>query len=64
MENDHGGQEYTLRPERIDEWADEILARVQQYLDWGLNVTTIGIQNESNWSHLGTQTCTLSLIHI
>ena len=53
----NGGPQYTLRPERRAEWANEMVARVQQYLDWGINVTAIGVQNESNWSHEGTQTC-------
>ena len=30
---------------------------VQFYCSLGINVTAIGVQNESNWSHEGTQTC-------
>mgnify|MGYP000913060653 CR=1 FL=1 len=40
-----------------DEWAKEIVSRVKQYIKWGINVTNLGVQNETNYSHLGTQTC-------
>lgn len=50
-------KQYVLKPSMKDAWADEIVARVQKYREWGVNVTTIGVQNESNWSHPGTQTC-------
>ncbi|MDG2012547.1 MAG: glycoside hydrolase family 30 beta sandwich domain-containing protein, partial [Pirellulaceae bacterium] len=53
----NGGEQFTLKPNRQDEWADEMVARIQQYRDWGINVPVIGVQNESNWSHPGTQTC-------
>ena len=52
-----GTEQYILRDDRMEEWADELVARVQFYRSLGINVTTIGIQNESNWSHEGTQTC-------
>ena len=41
----------------MEQWADELISRVQFYRSLGVNVTTVGIQNESNWSHEGTQTC-------
>ena len=50
-------EQYELKPNLEEEWADELVARIQQYLDWGINVTAVGIQNESNWSKPGTQTC-------
>ncbi|MCP4778076.1 MAG: hypothetical protein GY880_27970, partial [Planctomycetaceae bacterium] len=50
-------QQYVLKPALIDEWADELVRRVKQYRQWGINVTTVGVQNETNWSHPGTQTC-------
>ncbi|MEN8716991.1 MAG: glycoside hydrolase family 3 N-terminal domain-containing protein [Verrucomicrobiales bacterium] len=50
-------EQYELKPDLEEQWADELVARIQQYLDWGINVTAVGIQNESNWSHPGTQTC-------
>ena len=46
--------DHTVRAERARAAGD---ARIQQYLEWGINVTAVGIQNESNWSHPGTQTC-------
>ena len=49
--------QYVLKPRLADAWADEMVSRIKLYLDWGINVTTIGVQNESNWSHPGTQTC-------
>ena len=39
-----------------DAWADEIVRRTKQYLDWGINVTTLGVQNETNYSKVGSQT--------
>jgi O-glycosyl hydrolase len=53
----HGSKQFVIKPEMREAWADEMVARVKQYRDWGVNVTTIGVQNESNWSHPGTQTC-------
>ena len=50
-------KQYFLKSEMEDAWAIEIVNRVQQYLDWGINVTNLGVQNETNYSHLGTQTC-------
>ena len=50
-------QQFRLKPSREDEWADEIIARVQQYRRWGVNVEVVAVQNEANWSHPGTQTC-------
>ena len=50
-------EQYFLKPEMEDKWAEEIVHRVQQYLDWGINVTNLGVQNETNYSHIGTQTC-------
>ena len=50
-------KQYFLKSEMEDAWATEIVNRVQQYLDWGINVTNLGVQNETNYSHLGTQTC-------
>ena len=52
-----GTEQYILRDDRMSEWADELVARVQFYCSLGINVTAIGVQNESNWSHEGTQTC-------
>ena len=49
--------QYVIKPSLKDAWADELVGRVKQYLQWGINVTTIGVQNETNWSHPGTQTC-------
>ncbi|MDF1812579.1 MAG: glycoside hydrolase family 3 N-terminal domain-containing protein [Verrucomicrobiales bacterium] len=49
--------QYELKPEKEMEWAIEIAMRIRQYREWGINVETIGIQNEANWSHPGTQTC-------
>ncbi len=57
IEGSEGQEHYVLKPSMEDAWADEITSRVRQYLDWGINVTSVGIQNESNWSHVGTQTC-------
>ncbi|HBP82577.1 MAG TPA: hypothetical protein DD662_08705, partial [Planctomycetaceae bacterium] len=52
-----GTEQYILRDDRMEQWADELISRVQFYRSLGVNVTTVGIQNESNWSHEGTQTC-------
>ena len=49
--------QYSLKPSMEEAWADEIVKRTQQYLDWGINVTTIGVQNETNYSKIGSQTC-------
>ena len=48
---------YQLKAAREQEWADEIISRVRQYAEWGVRPTHLGVQNESNWSHEGTQTC-------
>ena len=56
VEQDGGGQ-YYLKPSMEEAWAKEIASRVKQYLDWGIRVTAVGVQNESNFSHIGTQTC-------
>ena len=53
----NGTEQYILRDDRMEEWADELLSRVQFYHSLGINVAAIGVQNESNWSHEGTQTC-------
>ncbi|MCP4776164.1 MAG: hypothetical protein GY880_18200, partial [Planctomycetaceae bacterium] len=53
----NGSEQFALKPYRQDEWADEMVRRIQQYREWGINVPVIGVQNESNWSHPGTQTC-------
>jgi O-glycosyl hydrolase len=50
-------KQYFLKPKMEDEWAKEIVSRVKQYIKWGINVTNLGVQNETNYSHLGTQTC-------
>jgi arylsulfatase A-like enzyme/O-glycosyl hydrolase len=50
-------KQYCLKPKMEDEWAKEIVSRVKQYIEWGINVTNLGVQNETNYSHLGTQTC-------
>jgi O-glycosyl hydrolase len=52
-----GTEQYILRDDRMIEWADELVSRVKFYRTRGINVTAIGVQNESNWSHEGTQTC-------
>ena len=56
VKHDGGGQ-YFLKPSMENAWAEEIVSRVKQYLDWGVRVTAVGVQNESNFSHIGTQTC-------
>ena len=53
----NGTEQYILRDDRIDEWATELVSRVNFYRDAGINISILGIQNESNWSHEGTQTC-------
>ena len=52
-----GTEQYILRDDRMEQWADELVSRVKVYRTLGINVTAIGVQNESNWSHEGTQTC-------
>ncbi len=52
-----GDQAYRLKPSMEDAWAEEIVRRTKQHLDWGINVTTLGVQNETNYSKLGSQTC-------
>ena len=52
-----GGQVYELKPSMEDAWAKEIVRRTREHLDWGINVTTLGVQNETNYSKLGGQTC-------
>lgn len=52
-----GAFEYELKPERETAWAIEIATRTRQYIDWGINVTAVSVQNEANWSHPDTQTC-------
>ncbi|MEL0099708.1 MAG: hypothetical protein VW907_09145, partial [Opitutae bacterium] len=52
-----GDQAYVLKPAMEDAWAEEIIRRTKQHLDWGVNVTTLGVQNETNYSNLGSQTC-------
>ena len=51
------GDQYELKYAMEDAWADEIVRRTQQYIDWGINVTTLGVQNETNYSKVGSQTC-------
>ena len=51
------GKQYTLKVSMEDAWADEMVKRIKQYIDWGINVTTVGVQNESNYSPPNTQTC-------
>ncbi|MEC8013694.1 MAG: glycoside hydrolase family 3 N-terminal domain-containing protein [Verrucomicrobiota bacterium] len=51
------GDQYELKYAMEDAWADEIVRRTKQYLDWGINVTTLGVQNETNYSKVGSQTC-------
>jgi O-glycosyl hydrolase len=51
------GNQYSLRKSMEDSWADEIVHRTKQYLDWGIRVTTLGVQNETNYSKVGGQTC-------
>ena len=53
----HQGKQYELKYSMEDAWADEIVRRTQKYLSWGINVTTIGVQNETNYSKVGSQTC-------
>ena len=53
----NGAEQFRLKPSREDEWADEMIARVLQHQKWGVNVEVVAVQNESNWSHPGTQTC-------
>ena len=50
-------QQYQLKYSMEDAWADEIVSRTKQYIDWGINVTTLGVQNETNYSKVGSQTC-------
>jgi O-glycosyl hydrolase len=50
-------KQYFLKPKLEDEWAKEIVSRIKQYIEWGINVTNLGVQNETNYSHIGTQTC-------
>ena len=49
--------QYSIKPEMEDKWAQEIVNRVQQYEEWGIKISSIGVQNETNYSHIGTQTC-------
>ena len=51
------GKQYTLKVSMEDAWADEMVKRIKQYIGWGINVTTVGVQNESNYSPPNTQTC-------
>ena len=53
----NGAKQFRLKPSKEDEWADEMIARVLQHQQWGVNVEVVAVQNESNWSHPGTQTC-------
>ena len=53
----NGTEQFRLKPSKEDEWADEMIARVLQHQKWGVNVEVVAVQNESNWSHPGTQTC-------
>jgi len=53
----NGSEQFRLKPSREEEWADEMIARVLQHQKWGANVAVVAVQNESNWSHPGTQTC-------
>ena len=52
-----GNQAYMLKPSMEDAWAKEIVRRTREHLDWGIKVTTLGVQNETNYSKLGGQTC-------
>ena len=53
----NGTEQFRLKPSKEDEWADEMIARVLEHQKWGVNVEVVAVQNESNWSHPGTQTC-------
>ena len=53
----NGTEQFRLKSSKEDEWADEMIARVLQHQKWGVNVEVVAVQNESNWSHPGTQTC-------
>ena len=52
-----GERAYRLKYSMEDAWAEEIVRRTRQHMEWGINVTTLGVQNETNYSNLGSQTC-------
>ncbi len=54
---EESGKKYVLKPYMEAKWAEEIVKRTKLYLDWGINVKTLGVQNETNYSEIGTQTC-------
>ena len=54
---EESGKKYVLKPFMEEKWAEEIVKRTKLYLDWGINVKTLGVQNETNYSKIGTQTC-------
>ena len=57
VEEAENGDRYVLKPSMDAMWAEEIVQRTKQYLDWGIRVETLGVQNETNYSKVGTQTC-------
>ncbi len=48
---------YQLKPEREDAWADEILARTEAYLDWGVNVKVLSLECGINTAKSSPQSC-------
>ena len=54
---EESGKKYVLKPYMEAKWAEEIVKRTKLYLEWGINVKTLGVQNETNYSKIGTQTC-------
>jgi len=45
-----GNEHVHIRDERLDEWADEIVARIRRFrVDYRLPVVAVSPQNEANW---------------
>jgi O-glycosyl hydrolase len=50
VKDEKGNEHVHIRDERLDEWADEIVARVRRFkVDYGLPVVAVSPQNEANW---------------
>jgi len=54
---DENGDKYVLKPAMDALWAEEIVKRTKLYLEWGIPIKTLGVQNETNYSKVGSQTC-------
>ena len=50
VKDKQGNEHVHIRDERLDEWADEIVARVKRFrVDYGLPIVAVSPQNEANW---------------